>query len=66
MLPVLLAGCGTAVSRGSECPPLVVYDEAFLDRAADELDAIAAAGHTAVPQMIVDYGRERDMLRACQ
>lgn len=35
-------------------------------RAADELEAIAAAGHTAIPLMIEDYGRERAMLRVCQ
>jgi len=34
--------------------------------AADELDAAIAAGATAIPIMLEDYKRERDMLRACR
>lgn len=65
MLPVLLAGCATGRSDAPTCPDIVKYDDDFLVRAADELDSIVAAGHTAIPQMIVDYGRERAMLKAC-
>lgn len=66
MLLASLTGCGTPASDVTACPPIVSYDPAFQARAADELDAIVTAGHTAIPQMIVDYGRERDMLRACR
>lgn len=71
LLPLLailaapLPGCATAPTSPAVCPPIVAYDSAFLTRAADELDAIVAAGHTAIPDMIVDYGRVRSMLRAC-
>lgn len=64
MLLASLTGCAVPASDVTACPPIVQYDPAFQARAADELDAIVAAGHTAIPQMIVDYGRERDMLRA--
>jgi hypothetical protein len=66
MLLALLTGCETPASDVSACPPIVEYSPGFQARAADELDAIVAAGHVAIPQMIVDYGRERDMLRACR
>lgn len=65
ILPVLLAGCATAPSDISTCPPIVEYDAAFLARAAEELAEITTKGYSALPQMIVDYGRTRDMLRAC-
>jgi hypothetical protein len=44
----------------------VAYSPLELETAADELEAIVAAGHVVIPQMIVDYGRERAMLRASQ
>lgn len=57
-----LASCaGQAVS---ECPPLVAYDQATLDRLADELEA--APADAAWPAFIVDYRALRDQIRACR
>lgn len=66
MLLLSLTACATGPSSPSVCPPVVEYDQAFMDRAADELDAAVAQGMTAIPTMIEDYGRERAMLRECQ
>ena len=66
LLAGLLSGCGTVPFSPSACPPVVAYSPLDLETAADELEAIVAAGHVVIPQMIVDYGRERAMLRASQ
>lgn len=64
-LVLSLTACATGPSSPSVCPPIVEYTPEFMSKAADELDAISASGHTAIPLMIEDYGRERAMLRAC-
>lgn len=61
---LLLPGCATGNSDASVCPRPITYSDAFLDRAADELDALPEG--SAIAQMIEDYGRERAMLRACR
>jgi hypothetical protein len=57
----LLAGCGTTVQ--TVCPPLVEYDQPFMRRLADELDA--APSGSAMARAVVDYRRLRDVVRAC-
>ncbi len=59
-----LGGCATATSDVSVCPPIVHYSAEFLAEAADALDALPAG--SPLERMIIDYGRERDMLRECQ
>ena len=49
----LLAGCATARSDGSPCPPVVAYNQDFLARAAGELDSLTAG--SAIEQMLADY-----------
>ena len=61
---LLLSGCASAPSDISVCPRVSEYSDAFLDRAADELDALPEG--SAIAQMVEDYGRERAMLRACR
>lgn len=61
---LLLSGCATSVSDASVCPRPITYSDSFLNRAADELDALPEG--SAIAQMIEDYGRERSMLRACR
>lgn len=61
---LLLSGCATGNSDASVCPRPITYDDAFLDRAADELDALPEG--SAIAQMIEDYGVERERLRACR
>ena len=65
-LALLLTACETVPSSPPVCPPIVDYSTEFMAQAADELEAIAADGHTAIPLMIEDYGRERAMLMVCQ
>ena len=59
----LLAGCATAPSDGSPCPPVVRYSPDFLARAAGELDSLPAG--SAIEQMLADYQVMRDQARAC-
>jgi len=64
LLPLLLAACAdpAAVARNT-CPPIKPYTTAEQQRAADELLKLPPG--SMLGQMIVDYGRERAMLRAC-
>jgi hypothetical protein len=55
------AGCGTTVQ--TVCPPLVEYDQPFMNRLADELSA--APADSAMTRAVVDYRRLRDVVRAC-
>lgn len=58
----ILLSCGPAVTV--QCPPLVTYDRAFMQKLADELEQIGS--DTAVARAIVDYRRLRDLIRACR
>ena len=63
----LLAACVTARSErpaGVVCPPVPIYSEPFLKRAADELERLPAG--SAIEQMLSDYQVMRDQARACQ
>jgi hypothetical protein len=60
----LLAGCATAPSDGSPCPPVVAYSRDFLAGAADELASLPAG--SAIEQMLADYQVMRDQARACR
>ena|GEM_PF-5144930 len=65
-LALSLTACATDRTSLNTCPPITEYSAAFMINAADELDAAIAAGATAIPIMLEDYKRERDMLRACR
>ena len=60
----LLAGCVTARTDGSPCPPVVAYSRESLARAADELNSLPAG--SAIEQMLADYQVMRDQARACE
>ena len=60
----LLAGCATGRSDGGGCPPVPVYSQAFLARAADEMERLPAG--SATEQMLSDYQVMRDQARACR
>lgn len=62
----LLAGCSSApaVTPGAVCPPPVEYSKDVLRQAAGELRTLPSGA--ALETMMIDYGRERDMLRACR
>ena len=64
IVAALLTGCVTVASDPSICPPIAQYSPEFLAEAADALDALPTG--SPLERMIIDYGRERDMLRACQ
>lgn len=60
----LLTSCATVPSEGQTCPPVVEYTPEQQTRAADELEALPAG--SMLGQMILDYGVQRDVLRACR
>jgi hypothetical protein len=43
------------------CPQLVQYEKEFMQRAAEELQALKKDG--AIARLIVDYSRQRDACR---
>ena len=57
-------GCATVSSETRPCVPIVSYSQDFLDRAADELDALPEG--SAIEDMIADYSVMREQARACQ
>lgn len=59
---VLLAGCA-APAVVVQCPSLVEYDRAFMQRLADEVDRLPS--ESAIVRAIIDYRRLRDLTRAC-
>jgi hypothetical protein len=62
----LLSACATGGSEGPPaivCPIVVAYDQAFLERAADELGMLAEG--SAVDQMLRDYSVMREQGRMC-
>lgn len=64
-LPVLLTGCVTGSSRTEwVCPTLVEYTREEQARAVDELAALPIG--SMVAKFVVDYGRLRSEVRACQ
>lgn len=60
------SGCVTAPSRlsGSVCPEPVPYTSAQMTHAASELETLPP--DSALALFIVDYGAEREKLRACR
>ena len=69
LLPLAIAvlsssGCATAVSEPSVCPRVVEYPPAFQNRLADEIERLPVG--SAIETALLDYQRERDVLRACR
>lgn len=62
LLMLSTAACGTVVS--SSCPALVPYDQAAMDKLADELDALPPGAE--IRTMMADYGATRAQIRACR
>ena len=58
-----LASCASTVSE-PVCPSLVTYSSETQARAADELEAMPSGA--VLPQMMADYSRLRDQVRACR
>ena len=56
-----LTGCTTEASR-TVCPHLYRYDQAELDRAADELQGLPEG--SAIEGMLADYATTRAEIRA--
>jgi hypothetical protein len=64
LLAALVAGCASpAPIAQTSCPPLVQYTAEEEARAKVELLSLPAG--SVIAQMIVDYGKERSILRAC-
>lgn len=62
LMTLSVSGCETELSRA--CPQLVVYDQATLAQAEVERQQIP---HGVIrDQMLPDYGRLRDQVRACE
>ncbi|MFV0409685.1 MAG: hypothetical protein ACK5LJ_08325 [Paracoccus sp. (in: a-proteobacteria)] len=61
----LLTGCGTGGSDrgGAVCPPVVAYDQAIQERAADEIETLPQ--DSAVATMMADYHVLRQQATAC-
>jgi hypothetical protein len=62
---IWLSGCATGASDGDgpgACPPVITYDRAFLERAADELEMPPAG--SAIEQILADYAVTREQLEA--
>ena len=63
----LLSACATGGSEGptvTVCPPVVAYEQAFLERAAEELGMLPTG--SAIEQMLGDYSVMRAQARACR
>lgn len=58
----VLAGCAADEPHGCALPELTPYDDAFMQRAADEL--LAAPQDSYLAEMVEDYGRLRAQIRA--
>lgn len=64
ILIALLAGCASpAPIAQTSCPPIVQYTADEEARAKTELLSLGA--DSVIARMIVDYGKERFILRAC-
>ncbi len=63
---LLLTGCAAVDSDPPAvvCPPVVAYDQATMDRAAAELEALPP--DSALAGMMADYVVMRDQTRACR
>lgn len=62
-----LGACATGGSEGppvTVCPPVVEYDQAFPERAADKLDLLPEG--SAIEQMLRDYAVIREQGRVCR
>ena len=62
----LLTACATGGSDpgGAVCPPVVAYDQAMLDRAIAELEALPE--DAALIGMMADYAVMRAQARTCR
>lgn len=60
----LLAGCGQTVVVKTVCPPIVNYDQPYMTRLANEVEAMPA--DAAALRAIIDYRQLRDVIRACK
>lgn len=60
---IALAGCAPATISAPTCPPVPAYDQALLDRAADELELLPPA--SAIERLLDDYGVIRRQARIC-
>lgn len=62
---IFASGCRTVVfEQNVLCPPAVVYDQPFLNRAADELDLLPVG--SAIEDMLSDYSVLRRQVVACR
>lgn len=62
----LLSACamgGSEAPPTTVCPPVIEYDQAFLERAAEELGVLPTG--SAIEQMLTDFAVMRDQGRAC-
>ena len=61
----LLSACATVSSERvpGVCPPVVEYDDGFLARAAEEVQALPEG--SAVVEMLSDYAFMREQARVC-
>lgn len=65
---ILLSGCATTVYETvvePYCPPIKIYNEAFNNRLADEIENLPPDSE-AIEEAISNYIVLRDKLRACE
>ncbi len=60
---MILTGCSTTGSSACQCPKLVAYDDATLQKITDALKALPA--DNVLHEAMDDYENERDDLRFC-
>jgi hypothetical protein len=65
-----LSGCASTVYKTEleiYCPNIVVYNEEFNNRLADEIESLPETdGNPAIVDALSDYASLRDKVRACQ
>jgi len=69
-LAIAASSLNACATGGSErpsvtvCPPVVEYDQGFLERAAEEVEMLPRA--SAIEQMLQDYAVAREQGRVCR
>ncbi len=63
-LAIALAALAACARTISSCPPIVEYDQATRDRAADELQLLPE--DSAIERLLDDYAVLRAQVRACR